>query len=83
MSISAKITRKGQVTIPRRIREKLKSEVIEFAIVKGQVVIKPLPSVAGSLRAHGKKESIPFQEARENAWGEVAQERYGKTTGRR
>ena len=81
MSIAAKITQKGQVTIPRKIRDKLKSEVIEFAIVKDQVVIRPLLSVAGSLRAYGKKESIPFKEAREKAWGEIARERYGKKTG--
>jgi len=83
MSITAKITQKGQVTIPRRIRDKLKSEVIEFAIVKDQVVIRPLQSVAGSLRAYGRKESIHFKEAREKAWEEIAQERYGKKTDRR
>lgn len=83
MSIVAKITRKGQVTIPRRIRERLKCEVIEFDIVKDEVIIRPVASVAGSLSAYRKKESIPFREAREKAWGDVAHEKYGKETGRR
>jgi AbrB family looped-hinge helix DNA binding protein len=82
MSSTVKITQKGQVTIPRKIREKLKTEVIEFEIVKDQVIIKPLASVAGSLRAYRKKEPIPYQEAREKAWGEIAHEKYGKETGR-
>lgn len=83
MSITAKITQKGQVTIPRKIRDKLKSEVIEFAIIQDQVVIRPLQSVAGSLRAYGKKESLAFKKGREQAWEEIAQEKYGKKTDRR
>jgi bifunctional DNA-binding transcriptional regulator/antitoxin component of YhaV-PrlF toxin-antitoxin module len=83
MSVTAKITRKGQVTIPRKIREKLKSEVVEFDIVKDQVIIRPLISVAGSLSAYAKRESIPFKEARERAWVETVQERHGKKTDRR
>jgi AbrB family looped-hinge helix DNA binding protein len=83
MSTAVKITQKGQVTIPRKIREKLGSEVIEFNIVKDQIIIRPLASVAGSLSAYGKKESIPFTEAREKAWDEISREKYGKKTGRR
>jgi AbrB family looped-hinge helix DNA binding protein len=71
LSTTAKITQKGQVTIPRKIREKLRSEVIEFDIVNDQIIIRPLASVAGSLAAYGKKESLPFREAREKAWDEV------------
>jgi AbrB family looped-hinge helix DNA binding protein len=71
MAITAKITEKGQVTIPRKIREKLNSEVVEFEIVNDTVLIKPVHSVAGSLRAHSHK-------AREEAWGEMVKEKYGK-----
>ena len=54
-----------------------------FDIVKDQVIIRPLTSVAGSLSAYGKKKSIPFKEAREKAWDEMSTEKYGKKTGRR
>lgn len=74
MSTTMKITRKGQVTIPHQIREKLGSEVIEFDIVNDQVIIKPQTSVAGSLSAYGKKESITFKEARERAWAEISRQ---------
>jgi AbrB family looped-hinge helix DNA binding protein len=83
MPITAKITQKGQVTIPRKIRDKLGSEVIEFDIVKDQVIIRPILSIAGSLRDYAKKGPVPFKEAREKAWDEITQEKYGQKTGRR
>jgi bifunctional DNA-binding transcriptional regulator/antitoxin component of YhaV-PrlF toxin-antitoxin module len=83
MSITAKITQKGQVTIPRKIRDKLGSEVVEFDIVKHQVIIRPIISIAGSLSDYGKKKSLPFRKAREKAWDEIAREKHGKKVGRR
>jgi len=83
MSMTAKITTKGQVTIPQRIREKLNSEVIQFDIVEDHVVIRPVKSVAGSLSSYAKKGLMPFKEAREKAWDEVIRERYGEKTNRR
>ena len=83
MSMTAKITRKGQVTIPQRIREKLNSEIIQFDIVDDNVVIRPVKSVAGSLSSYAKKGLIPFKEAREKAWEEVVRGRYGEKTNRR
>jgi AbrB family looped-hinge helix DNA binding protein len=83
MSMTAKITKKGQVTIPQRIREKLNSEVIQFDIVDDNVVIRPVKSVAGSLSSYAKKGLIPFKEAREKAWEDVVRGRYGEKTSRR
>jgi AbrB family looped-hinge helix DNA binding protein len=83
MSMTAKITKKGQVTIPQKIREKLNSEIIQFDIVEDDVVIRPVKSVAGSLSSYAKKGLMPFKEAREKAWEEVIRERYGEKTDRR
>lgn len=83
MSMTVKITQKGQVTIPRKIREKLRSEVIEFDVVKDQVIVRPLISVAGSLKAYAKKASVPFKEGREKAWEEMVHEKYAQKTHRR
>jgi len=82
MPITAKITKKGQVTIPRKIREKLNSEVIEFDILESGVMIRPVKSVAGSLNSYVKK-MIPFKEEREKAWEEIVREQYDEKTGRR
>jgi AbrB family looped-hinge helix DNA binding protein len=78
----AKITKKGQVTIPKKIREKLKSDVISFEVEEGKVVVKPIRSVAGSLQKYARKE-ISYKEAREKAWNEVIRERYGSKDNRR
>jgi len=83
MLTTAKITKKGQVTIPRKIRERLDSQIVEFAIVGNDIVMRPVKSVAGSLRAHAKKEAVPFKEAREKAWDEAVRQRYGEKTNRR
>jgi AbrB family looped-hinge helix DNA binding protein len=83
MATTAKITSKGQVTIPKKIREKLGSKVIEFDIVQNDIVIRPVESVAGSLSSYAKKGSVPFKEAREKAWDESVREKHGKKTDRR
>jgi AbrB family looped-hinge helix DNA binding protein len=76
---TTKITRKGQVTIPKKVREKLNSEVIEFDIMEdNNVVLRPVKSVAGSLRSYAKRELGSFREIREKVWEKVVRERYGK-----
>jgi AbrB family looped-hinge helix DNA binding protein len=83
MPTIAKITKKGQVTIPLKVRKKLNSEIIEFAVIEDQVIIRPVKSVAGSLKEYAKRDSLPFKEAREKAWAEVVEEHYGKKDSRR
>jgi hypothetical protein len=61
----------------------LNSEIVEFAILENQIVLRPVMSVAGTLNAYAKKDSIPFREARENAWAEAVKEYYGKKARRR
>jgi AbrB family looped-hinge helix DNA binding protein len=72
--ITAKITKKGQITIPKKIREFLNSNVIEFEIVEGKVIVKPVKSVAGSLSKYAKKH-VSFEKIREETWGKVADEK--------
>ena len=83
MITTAKITKKGQVTIPQKIRKQLDSEVVEFAFVGNDIVMRPVRSVASSLRPYAKKEPVPFKEAREKAWDETVRERYVKKADRR
>ena len=83
MLTTVKITKKGQVTIPRNIREQLDSQIVEFAIVGNDIVMRPVKSVAGSLSSYAKKEAVTFKEAREKAWDEAVRDRYGKKANRR
>lgn len=72
--ISAKITKKGQVTIPKEIRKFLEGDVIEFEYVGDKVIIKPVKSVAGSLSGYAKK-YVPLEKVREEVWNTVTDEK--------
>jgi len=76
---TAKITSKGQATIPKYIRELLKTNVVEFEVVDGNVVIRPVKSIGASLGRYAKGR-IPLAAAREKVWEGRARERSGKTS---
>ena len=78
----SRLTKKGQVTIPKKIRDKLKTDAVVFEMLDDKVILKPVRSVAGALQKYAKV-FIPFEEAREKAWEEVAHERRRKGTRRR
>lgn len=71
MSVTAKITSKGQITIPRQIRKVLTTDTVEFEVEEGKVVLIPVRSVAGSLAKYATREK-PLSEIREKVWQEVA-----------
>jgi AbrB family looped-hinge helix DNA binding protein len=74
MAITAKITSKGQVTIPKKIREVLQGDVVEFEVLEGRILLKPVTSVAGTLRRYTSG-FTPLSSARKKVWGEVADEK--------
>ena len=78
MPVTAKITRKGQVTIPKEMRDVLQSDVVEFEkIGNDKIIIKPVKSVAGSLKKYSKK-YVPLKEVRDKVWEDVVRDRVGK-----
>jgi len=74
MALTSKITSKGQVTIPKAIRKVLKGDVVEFQVVKGQIILKPVSSVGGALSTYAKAPGA-FPEMREKVWEEVVNEK--------
>ncbi|RMG73069.1 MAG: AbrB/MazE/SpoVT family DNA-binding domain-containing protein [Nitrospirae bacterium] len=79
MLITAKVTSKGQVTIPKEIRKALNSDVIEFELRNNEVILRAVESVAGSLNSYSKREERAFREVREKVWQEVVNEKTRKT----
>ena len=75
--IAAKITTKGQVTIPKKIRDALGSDVVEFEVLDGGVTLRPVKSVAGGLSDYAK-EYVPLEKVRETVWKGVADDRVDK-----
>lgn len=72
LSHTTKITSKGQITLPKAVRDFLHSDMITFEMVGNHVVIKPLHTVGGSLKQYQK--NISFQKARDDAWNEVVRD---------
>lgn len=77
----AKISKKGQITIPKSIREKLKIEkagAVLFLVEDNEVKLKGVPGVqaeqlAGSLKKYAK-EYVPLKKIRGEIQGEIADE---------
>jgi AbrB family looped-hinge helix DNA binding protein len=77
---AVKITRKGQVTIPREIREKLKANAIYFDVEDDTVIVKPVKDVAGSLSefAGNVKPGVSMKQMKDKAWEVAVREKSGK-----
>lgn len=74
MALTAKITSKGQVTIPKAIRQVLKGDVVEFQVIDNQVILKAVTAVGGALKGYAKGYQ-PLDEVREKVWEEVVSEK--------
>jgi len=79
MSTTVKITSKGQVTIPKEIRSLLNTDVVEFDLIEGNIVIRPVESIGGSLSKYARK-YVPLKRIRDKVWGDVVGDRIRKKT---
>jgi len=62
----AKVSGKGQITLPKSIREKLGSSLVRIVAGDDCVRIEPVRELGGSLKAYAKT-YVPIEEAREGA----------------
>jgi len=69
----AKITSKGQITIPKKIRGILKTDMVRFKVEGDRIVLEPLRDVGGIFRGYVKK-YFSHKKEREIAWEKVADE---------
>jgi len=51
----AKITRKGQITIPAKLRKKLGTNVVEVEMEGEKIIIKPIKKLGGVLNKYAIK----------------------------
>jgi AbrB family looped-hinge helix DNA binding protein len=71
--ITAKITKKGQITIPASFRKKLKTDTVKIEIKDNKIIITPFKNFGGIFQEYAIKnksieENMNFeQEAIENA----------------
>ncbi|MBI2754998.1 MAG: AbrB/MazE/SpoVT family DNA-binding domain-containing protein [Betaproteobacteria bacterium] len=73
----AKVSSKGQITLPRDVRAALGTDHVRIVYSSGEVRIEPVNDVAGSLAHYAKgKKKIPYRVARERAWEAVVREKH-------
>ena len=72
---TAKVSSKGQITLPREARAALGTDHVRIVCTQGEVRIEPVNDVAGSLAGYGRKK-IAFRTARDRAWGAVVREKH-------
>jgi len=77
---AVKITRKGQVTIPKEIREKLNANSVYFEVEDDTVIVKPVRDAAGSLSeyAGNVKPGVTMRQMKDRAWEVAVREKTGK-----
>lgn len=74
---TAKVSSKGQITLPREVRKALGTDHVRIVYSAGEVRIEAVNDVAGSLAHYAKrKKKIAFRVARERAWEAVVREKY-------
>ncbi|MBI3371376.1 MAG: AbrB/MazE/SpoVT family DNA-binding domain-containing protein [Betaproteobacteria bacterium] len=73
----AKVSGKGQITLPRAVRKALGTDHVRIVSEAGSVRIEPVNDVAGSLAHYAKgRTRIAFRVAREQAWEAVVREKH-------
>ena len=77
---AVKITRKGQVTIPKEIRKKLKSDAVYFEVEDDTVIVRPVRDAAGSLSefARNVKPGVTMKQMKDKAWEVAVREKTSK-----
>jgi len=72
---TAKISRKGQITLPKAVREKLQTDTINIVMENGMIRLEPVRDVGGSLKDYASK-SLSAAQAREQAWQQAVHEKH-------
>ena len=77
---AVKITSKGQVTIPKEIRDRLKSSAVYFEVEDDRITVKPVRDASGSLREYAANVSkgVAIKQMKDKAWEGAVREKTRK-----
>lgn len=69
ISKTLSIGARGQITLPKKLRDLFKTNTIVLELVDNQhAVISPVPDVGGAISEFRKETDLSFDEIRNNAW---------------
>jgi AbrB family looped-hinge helix DNA binding protein len=78
ITATATITDRGQITLPKAIRESLGDiKTVEFEITDNIITLHAIPDMSGCLSRYAKHPAEPLREVRKKVWSEVT---HGKTS---
>ncbi|MBN2701190.1 MAG: AbrB/MazE/SpoVT family DNA-binding domain-containing protein [Methylothermaceae bacterium] len=72
-----KISSKGQITLPKAVRDLLQTDMVRIVVEDSEIRIEPAQEVGGSLKQYAKR-YVPLEEAREKAWEQVIRDKYSR-----
>ena len=74
------ISPKGQIVLPKKIRQTLGSNIVSLIINdNNQVLLTPIHELGGSLASYAKEGNLSFEEVREQAWQNTTSEKFGNS----
>jgi bifunctional DNA-binding transcriptional regulator/antitoxin component of YhaV-PrlF toxin-antitoxin module len=63
------ISSKGQLVLPKKVRDRLKSNLVSLEVNKhNQILITAVHDVGGALASYQKDTPLTFEEIRNQAW---------------
>ncbi len=72
---TSKISAKGQITLPRAVRDVLGSDLVRI-VVEGEVVrLEPVPVLAGRLKRFANQK-VGEADVKDQAWSEAMHDKY-------
>ena len=79
-----KISRKGQIVIPSKIRNSLNTDLLEIVLEENKIILQPVKSVlniAGSLNKYSQNAEIDDKEnnVKETAWEKHVKEKFSRS----
>lgn len=75
MEKTAKISSKGQITLPKAIRDRLQSDLVRIIVEDGVIRLEPVRAVGGSLQRYAAQR-ITHEQARDRAWTDAVKEKH-------
>jgi len=77
---AVKITRKGQVTIPKEVRDKLNATAVYFEVEDDIVMIRPVRDAAATLHEYARnvKPGTSVKQMKDRAWEAAVRDKTSK-----
>lgn len=71
-----KISSKGRITLPKAVRDLLKTDMVRIVAEDNKIRIEPADDLGGSLNRYAEQ-YVPLAKVRQQVWGQVRRDKSG------